>query len=327
MGEGKESLKAALDRISKVHEVTVAQIKNMDRPEIEVIPSGSYTIDHALGVGGYPRGRIIEIYGKESGGKTTLSLLAIAEAQKQGGVAAFVDLEHSLSMDWAGKLGVKVDDLIFLQPNSGEQALAIVEDLVKTDQVDIIVIDSVAALVPKAELEGEIGDGFMASQARMLSQALRRLVGVIGKSKTVVLFINQVRENLNPYQEKEVTPGGKALKFYSSLRMSVKKVSSSEITDASKAIVGHRVEISVRKNKVAPPSTKAEFALNFLTGVDRIDELVTLGLTLGIVEQAGPTYRFGTLTTKGMEKFMEAIRADVKLQSDLWKAIQDKRKK
>lgn len=324
MGD-KESLRQLLDRISKAQEIIVSQIKDMDRPEIEVIPSGSYTIDHALGVGGYPRGRIIEIFGKQSGGKTTISLLAIAEAQKHGGVAAFIDVEHSLDLEWAKKLGVDVDSLIFTQPENGEQALSIVEELAKSDQIDMIVVDSVAGLVPRAELEGELGQQQMAQQARMLSQAMRRLVPVVGKSKSVLIFINQVREGLNPYGEKEVTPGGMALKFYSSIRLSVKKMSQSEIKNGDE-ILGHRVEISVKKSKVAPPFRKAEFTLKFLEGVDRIDELITLGLTLGLIKQAGAQYSFEKLSARGMDKFSEGFRADVELQKTLWKAIKEFKK-
>ena len=323
--EGKESLKKALERISKVHEITVAQIKTMERPSLEVIPSGSYALDHALGVGGYPRGRIIEMFGQPSGGKSTLSLLAIASVQKNGGVAALVDTEHAFSAEWAEKLGVKVDDLIFVQPDSGEQALQIVEDLVKTDQVDLVIIDSVAGLIPKSEIEGELGAQTMGVQARMLSTCLRRLTGSIGKSKSVVIFINQLRAKLGSYVPTFTTPGGESLKFYSSLRIEVKKLGQSEIKDGDD-ILGHRVEAKLVKNKVAPPFRKAEFTLRFLEGVDRVDELVTLGLKLEIIEQAGPTYKFGEISAKGREKLMEIVNGDVKVQEALWKAIQEYKK-
>lgn len=326
MSEAKESLKAALARISKVHETVVSQIKEMDVKEVEVISSGSYSIDHALGRGGFPRGTIAEIFGKPSGGKTTLSLLAIAEAQKLGGTAAFIDVEHSLDLDWAAKLGVKTDDLVVTQPDSGEQALQIVEELVQTGQVDMIVVDSVAGLIPKSELEAELGQPNMAAQARLLSQALRRLVPVVGKSRSVLLFINQVRDGLNPYGPKEVTPGGNALKFYSSLRISVKKVSGSEIKGTEGEPLGHQVEASIVKNKTAAPGKKATFILRFLEGVDRVEEIVNLGMTLGIVEQAGPTYKYDGVSYKGKEKIVEAFRADDKLQKSLWKAVQEHKK-
>lgn len=323
--EGTESLKKALERISKVHELTVAQIKNIERPTIEVIPSGSFALDHALGVGGYPRGRIIEMFGQPSGGKSTLSLLAIASVQKNGGVAALIDTEHAFSADWAEKLGVKVDDLIFVQPDSGEQALQIVEELVQTDKVDLLIIDSVAGLVPKSVLEAELGAQTMGVQARMLSSCLSRLTGVIGKSKAVVIFINQLRAKLGTYVPTQITPGGEALKFYSSVRLDVKKMSQSEIKDGED-VLGHRVEVKLVKNKVAPPFRKAEFTLRFLEGVDRVDELVTLGLKLEIIAQAGPMYTFGAVTAKGREKLDEIVNGDVKIQEALWKAIQEYKK-
>lgn len=321
----KESLKKALERMSKVHEITIAQIKNMDRPTLDVIPSGSYALDHALGVGGYPRGRIIEMYGHPSGGKSTLSLLAIASVQKNGGTAALIDTEHAFSAEWAEKLGVNVDDLVFVQPDSGEQALQIVEELVQTNHIDLVIIDSVAGLVPKSEIEGELGAQTMGVQARMLSSCLRRLTGVIGKSKAVVIFINQLRAKLGSYVPTFVTPGGESLKFYSSLRIEVKKMSQSEIKDGD-TILGHRVEAKLVKNKVAPPFTKAEFELRFLQGVNRVDELITLGLKLEIIAQAGPTYKFGELKAKGKEELKELINADVAIQEALWKAIQEHKK-
>lgn len=324
--EGKESLKKALERISKVHETVVSQIKNMDMKEVEVVSSGSYSIDHALGRGGFPKGTIAEIYGKPSGGKTTLSLLSIAEAQKAGGTAAFIDVEHSLDLDWAAKLGVNTDDLILTQPKSGEQALQIVEELCLTRQISMIVVDSVAGLTPQSELDGELGQQNMATQARLLSQALRRLVPVVSETNTILLFINQVRDGLNPYGPKENTPGGNALKFYCSLRLSVKKVSGSEIKGSEGEPIGHQVEATVVKNKVAAPGKKATFTLRFETGVDRVEEVVNLGLTLSFIEQAGPSYKYAGVSYKGKDKIVEAFRADEKLQKNLWDTIQTTKK-
>ena len=235
-------------------------------------------------------------------------------------------VHNSLDLDWAAKLGVKTDDLIVTQPDSGEQALQIVEELVQTGQVGIIVVDSVAGLIPRSELEAELGQQNMAAQARLLSQALRRLVPVVGKSRSVLLFINQVRDGLNPYGPKEVTPGGNALKFYSSLRLSVKKVSGSEIKGSEGEPLGHQVEASIVKNKTAAPGKKATFTLRFLEGVDRVEEIVNLGITLGIVEQAGPTYKYDGVSYRGKEKIVEAFRADDKLQKALWKAVQEYKK-
>lgn len=321
-----ESLKAALTRISKTYETVVSQIKNMDVKEVEVISSGSLSIDHALGRGGFPRGTIAEIYGKPSGGKTTLSLLAIAEAQKAGGNAVFIDVEHSLDLEWAAKLGVNTEDLIVTQPDSGEQALQIVEELAKTDQIDMIVVDSVAGLIPKSELEAELGQPNMAAQARLLSQALRRLVPVISKSKTILIFINQVRDGLNPYGPKETTPGGNALKFYSSLRLSVKKLNDTVVKGPEGEPIGHDVEATVVKNKVAAPGRKAVFPLKFLVGVDRFVELVNLGLTFGIIEQNASSYKFSSVVCKGKEKLIEALKADDKLQAELAKAVKEYKK-
>jgi recombination protein RecA len=317
-------LKKFLASLSKTHEVVISQIKDMERPVIEALPSGSFTIDHALGIGGYPRGRIIEIFGQPSGGKTTVSLLAIAETQKNGGTCAFIDVEHSLDLDWAAKLGVDVPKLIFTQPDSGEQALNLVEELAGSGLVDLIVVDSVAALTPQSEIEGEIGDQQMATMARMMGQALRKLVPVVSKSKSSLVFINQVREGLNPYGEKEVTPGGKALKFFASIRLSVKKMSGSDIKEGER-VVGHDIEISVKKNKVAPPFQKAQMTLNFLTGIDRVKELVLLGLLTETIVQAGPTYKFGDFTAKGLDSLVEQVRGDKKLQDAIWKAVKEKK--
>ena len=336
MSDAKEKeLKAFLAKISENRNTVVAQIKHMDdRPAIEVIPSGSLSIDEAIGAGGFPRGRVIEVFGPESGGKTTLCLLAIASCQRAGGVAAFIDVENSLSLDWAAKLGVDVDNLIFNPPDSGEQALAIVRDMVESNLIDMIVVDSVAALTPQSQIEGEIGDQTMALQARMLGPAIRLLVNSASKSKTVLLFINQLRETMAMYGPKEVTPGGKALKFYSSIRLGVSKISGSEIKvtkdNGEKGetgdILGHRVKVKVVKNKVGRPMREAEFNLRFTEGIDRFDELITLGISRGIIEKNGPMVAFGPLKTKGKEEFIKALQADMETQKALEEAIRGVKK-
>lgn len=319
-------LKKFLATLSKTYECVISQIKDVERKEIETVPSGSLTINRALGIDGYPRGRVIEIYGPESSGKTTLALLAIAETQKIGGTCAFIDVEHSLTMSWAEKLGVNVGNLIFSQPDSAEQAMAFVEELAASNLIDLVVIDSVAGLVTKAEIEGEMGDMFMGVQARFLSQALKKLTPVVGKSKTAILFINQIRQKIGVmYGNPNTTPGGLALKFYSSLRLAVKKVSGSDIKNSDGGIVGHRLQVDVIKNKVGAPHTSAEFSLNFLTGVDRVDESVTLGLALNIIEQAGPTYRLGTYTAKGYEAFVELVKNTPDLEKKLIEEIKKKK--
>lgn len=335
MADNKE-LKAFLDKISKVHETTVARIKDMDdRPAFEVIPSGSLAIDDVLGAGGFPRGRVIEVFGPESGGKTTLCLLAIASCQKMGGVAAFIDAENALSLDWAAKLGVDVENLVFNQPDSGEQALSVVRSMVESNLFDLIVVDSVAALTPKAQIAGEIGDQTMALQARMLGAAIPIIVHATANSKTAILFINQLRETMAMYGPKETTPGGKALKYYSSIRLGVSKVSGSEIKVTKEngeagetgEVLGHRVKVKVAKNKVGRPMREAEFNLRFTEGIDRFDELITLGMSRDIIKSNGPMVSFGTINAKGKAKFVEELRADQKLQAELEAAIRTNSKK
>jgi recombination protein RecA len=323
--EKSRDLNKVLSEINKTLGLNISKLKDMDAIKVNVVPSGSYTVDDALGVGGYPKGRIIEIYGKPSGGKTLLSLLAIAETQKMGELAAFVDVEHAFDPTWAKKLGVDVDNLYFTQPDHGEQALTAVEELVKTGKFGIIVIDSTAALIPKAELEADLESQQIALQARMMSKALRRMMEPIGKSQTVVIFINQVRTNpMQMFGDPETTPGGEALKFYSSIRLSVNKKSSSEIKEGEK-ILGHKIKISVKKNKVAPPFRQAELTLKYDTGVDRIDELVTMALDREIVELKGPTYVFKDKKWMGRPKFQEELTQDKNLQEEIWEAIKNKK--
>ncbi|MGD0883532.1 MAG: recombinase RecA [Thermodesulfovibrionales bacterium] len=257
---------------------------------IQFIPTGSLTLDIATGIGGYPRGRVVEIYGPESSGKTTLALHAIAEAQRAGGVAAFIDAEHALDVSYANKLGIQVEDLLVSQPDTGEQALEVTEALVRSGAVDIIVIDSVAALVPKAEIEGEMGDSLPGLQARLMSQALRKLTAAISKSLSTVVFINQIRMKIGVmFGNPETTTGGNALKFYSSMRLDIRRIDN--IKDNQETI-GGRVRVKVVKNKVAPPFKQAEFDIYFNEGISRVGELVDIGVEKGLIEKSGAWYSF-----------------------------------
>ncbi len=258
--------------------------------QVEIVPSGSLALDIALGTGGFPRGRIIEVYGPESSGKTTVALHAIAEVQKIGGQAAFIDAEHALDPSYAGKLGVNIDELLLSQPDTGEQALEIAEALVRSGAVDIIVIDSVAALVPKAEIEGEMGDSHVGLQARLMSQALRKLSGAISKSKTIAIFINQLREKVGVmFGNPETTPGGRALKFYSTVRLDVRRV---ETIKMGNDMVGNRTRIKIVKNKVAPPFKQAEIDIMYGEGISREGSIIDIGVELDIVDKSGAWYSY-----------------------------------
>ncbi|ACG74899.1 recA protein [Anaeromyxobacter sp. K] len=276
---------------------------------VPVVPSGSIGLDLALGVGGLPRGRVVEIFGPESSGKTTLALHAIAEAQKAGGVAAFIDAEHALDVGYARKLGVNLAELLVSQPDTGEQALEIAEQLVRSGACDVIVVDSVAALVPKAEIEGEMGDAHMGVQARLMSQALRKLTGVVSRNQTLVVFINQIRMKIGVvFGNPETTTGGHALKFYASVRMDIRRIGQVKEGDA---VVGSRTRVKVVKNKVAPPFREAEFDIRYGVGVDRFGEAVDLGVERGAVEKSGAHFSMdGERIGQGRERAAEWLRAN-----------------
>jgi recombination protein RecA len=277
-------------------------------PEVQVIPSGSLALDIALGCGGLPRGRVVEIYGPESSGKTTLALSSIAEAQRRGGICAFVDAEHALDVSYAKKLGVRTDDLLVTQPDNGEQALEITEMLVRSGAVDIVVVDSVAALVPKAEIEGEMGDSHVGLQARLMSQALRKLTGTISKSNTLVIFINQIRMKIGVmFGSPETTTGGNALKFYASVRLDIRRIGS--IKQGERA-VGNRTKVKVVKNKLAPPFREVEFDIMYGEGISKEGDLVDLGAECGVVEKSGAWFAFGgERIGQGRENAKEYLRA------------------
>ena len=301
---------------------SVMKLGDNEKREIDVIPSGSISLDLALGIGGYPKGRIIEIYGPESSGKTTFALHAIAEAQKLGGRVAFIDAENSLDPQYAKSLGVNIDELLLSQPDNGEQALEICEALVRSGAISVIVIDSVAALVPQAEIEGEMGDSHVGLQARLMSQALRKLAGIINKTNTVAIFINQLREKVGVvFGNLEVTPGGRALKFYSSVRLEIRR---GEQIKQGNDIAGNKTNIKVVKNKMAPPFKTCTVDIMYGEGVSHAGELVDLATEIGILEKSGAWYSYnGEKIGQGKENVKELLKKNTKLQDEIEKKVRE----
>lgn len=319
-----KALEAALGQIDRQFgKGSAMRLGAGDRVAVEIIPTGSLSLDIALGIGGLPRGRVVEIYGPESSGKTTLALHAVANAQRAGGVAAFIDAEHALDPEYASKLGVKVDDLIVSQPDTGEQALEIADILIRSGGVDIVVIDSVAALVPKAEIEGEMGDSHVGLQARLMSQALRKITGGLNTSGTTAVFINQLREKIGVFfGSPETTTGGKALKFYASIRLDIRRIETlKEGTDA----VGNRTRVKIVKNKMAPPFKQAEFDILYGVGISREGDVIDLGVEHGFVRKSGSWYTYeGDQLGQGKENSRSFLKDNPQLCDEIEQKIKDK---
>ena len=317
------NLKQVLSDIEKQFgKGSIMRLGDSGTREIDVISSGSIALDVALGIGGYPKGRIIEIYGPESSGKTTFALHAIAEAQKAGGKAAFIDAENSLDPQYAARLGVDINELLLSQPDNGEQALEITEALVRSGAISVIVIDSVAALVPQAEIEGEMGDSHVGLQARLMSQALRKLAGVINKTGTIAIFINQLREKVGVmFGNPEVTPGGRALKFYSSIRLDIRR---SESIKMGTDIIGNKVNVKVVKNKMAPPFKSCQVDIMYGTGISKEGEVIDLGSEAGIIEKAGAWYSYnGEKIGQGKENVKDYLKANPQLFEEIMNKVRD----
>lgn len=320
----QKALDAALSQIEKAFgKGSIMKLGQQENVEIESIPTGSLGLDIALGVGGVPKGRVIEIYGPESSGKTTLTLHIIAEAQKQGGVAAFVDAEHALDPSYAAKLGVNIDDLLISQPDTGEQALEITDTLVRSGGVDVLVIDSVAALVPRAEIEGEMGDSHMGLQARLMSQALRKLAGSISKTQCTVIFINQIRQKIGiMFGNPETTTGGNALKFYASIRLDIRRIGAIKDRDE---VTGNQTRVKVVKNKVAPPFKVVEFDIMYGKGISKLGELIDLGVECETVEKSGSWYSFnGQRIGQGKENVRTYLAENPEIAATIEQTIREK---
>ena len=321
--EKRKALDAAMSQIEKQFgKGSVMKLGDYKAMEVEAIPTGSLALDVALGIGGLPKGRIIEIFGPESSGKTTLALHAIAEVQKTGGEAAFIDAEHALDPVYAKKLGVNIDDLIVSQPDTGEQALEIVEALVRSGAIDIIVVDSVAALVPKAEIDGDMGDSYIGLQARLMSQALRKLAGVLNKSKTAIIFINQLREKVGVmFGNPETTPGGRALKFYASVRLDIRRIESIK---QDGEVVGNRTRVKVVKNKVAPPFREAEFDIMYGEGISKEGSILDMAVKLDIIEKSGAWFSYNNAKIgQGRENVKKYLRENPEIAAEIEEKVRD----
>jgi recombination protein RecA len=314
----KKNLDLAISQIQKdFGETAIMRLGDGHRVDVDVIPTGNLLIDRALGVGGFPRGRVVEIYGPESSGKTTLTLTVIAQAQKRGGLAAFVDVEHALDPAYAAKLGVNIDDLLVSQPNSGEEALQIVETLVRSNAIDVVVLDSVAALVTKQELAGEIGDSTVGTQARLMSAAMRKLTALISKARTTCIFTNQIREKIGVmFGNPETTPGGRALKFFSSVRVDIRRIGQIKATDGT--VTGNRTRIKIVKNKVAAPFTEAEFDIMYNEGISSVGSMLDLALEYDIVQKRGSWFSYsGNQLAQGRDAAKVALKEDDALYAEI----------
>ncbi|MBX4195719.1 recombinase RecA [Candidatus Parcubacteria bacterium] len=321
-----KNIDAALDAIkTKFGEEAIMKLGDKPKVGVDAIPTGSIGLDAALGVGGLPRGRIIEIFGPESSGKTTLSLHVIAEAQKMGGLCAFIDAEHAMDPDYSARLGVNINELLISQPDTGEQALEIVESLVRSGKMDVIVIDSVAALTPKDEIEGEMGAHHVGKQARLMSQALRKLTAIVARSKTIVIFINQIRMQIGVmFGNPETTPGGKALKFYTSVRLDIRRIAQIKKGDE---VMGGRIRVKVVKNKVAPPFRQTEFDLMYNEGISREGEIIALGEKMGLLKKSGTAYEYGdTKLGRGYDATRQFLRENKPVANQILKEIRAKLK-
>jgi len=319
--EKLKALKMAMDKLEKTHgKGAIMRMGDAPVEDVDVVPSGSISLDLALGVGGYPRGRIVEIYGPESSGKTTLAIHAIAEAQKKGGIAAMIDAEHAFDRFYAQRLGVDIDNLLISQPDNGEQALEIADNLIRSGAIDIIVIDSVAALTPRSEIEGEMGDSKVGLQARLMSQALRKLTATIAKTGCICIFINQLREKIGVmFGNPETTTGGNALKFYASIRLDIRRAGQIK---AVEEVTGNRVKVKVVKNKVAPPFRKAEFDIMYGEGISKVGEIIDLGVDTGIVKKSGSWFSYGeTRLGQGRDAVKELLLDNPDLMDELEEVI------